>query len=260
MYTDYSLLSDKKRHNLIDSLGIKTCPYCNRQYITSWTDDKNGKTTADLDHFYPKSLFPLFALSAFNFIPSCHICNSLMKGDLYYETIYPYEGSAKSEVGFNIRLTGGEPNDIVDIWLGKGKASFPEIKKKCELEIINACTDKSRKKLIDNEIELFRLQELYKNHLDEAINVFLILRIYLEENFYKNNINSICTRIGMKGNDGDSKVTKEEIRCFLLGVVADDQGEMDKPLAKMISDIYKREVANILPGANDEVGTGMQNS
>ena len=42
----------------------------------------------------------------------------------------------------------------------------------------------------------------------------------------------------MKGSDGDSKITKEEIRCFLLGLVADGQGEMDKPLAKMISD-YK---------------------
>jgi len=260
LYTDYSLLSDKKRHDLISSLGIKTCPYCNRQYITSWTDEKNGKTTADLDHFYPKSLFPLFALSAFNFIPSCHVCNSLMKGDWYYETIYPYDGSSESEIGFNIRLTESEPNDIVDIWLGKGKASLPEIKKKCELEIINTCTDKCRKKLIDNEIELFRLEKLYKNHLDEAINVFLILRIYLEEDFYKNNINSICARIGMKGNEGDSKVTKDEIRCFLLGLIADGQGEMDKPLAKLISDIYKREVANILPVANDEVGTGMQNS
>lgn len=249
-YTDYSLLSDKKRHDLINSLGLKTCPYCNRQYITSWTDKKNGKTTADLDHFYPKSLFPLFALSAFNFIPSCHICNSLMKGDRYFETIYPYEDSAESEVRFNIRLTRSEPKDIVDIWLGKGKAALPEIKKKCEMEIINACKDKIRKKLIDNEIDLFRLKELYKNHLDEAVNVFLILRIYLEEDFYRNNINNICEKIDMKVIDGDSKVTKEEIRYFLLGLVADGQGEMDKPLAKMISDIYKREVANIFPEAN----------
>lgn len=245
-YTDYSLLSDNKRHDLIDSLGIKTCPYCNRQYITSWTDNKNDKTTADLDHFYPKSLFPLFALSAFNFIPSCHVCNSLMKGEHYYETIYPYKDSAESEIGFDIRLTEGEPKEIVDIWLGKGKASYPDIKKKCDLEIINTCMDKNKKKLIDNEIDLFRLKELYKNHLDEAINVFLILRIYLEENFYKDNINSICARIGMKGIDGDSKVTKEELRCFLLGLVADGQSDMDKPLAKMISDIYTREVENII--------------
>ncbi len=259
-YTDYSLLSDKKRHDLIDSLGLKTCPYCNRQYITSWTKKVNGKTTADLDHFYPKSLFPLFALSAFNFIPSCHICNSLMKGDRYYETIYPYEDSSENEVKFNIRVKKSKPEDIVDIWLGKGKASFTEIKEKCTLEINNTCTDKSRKKLIDNEIDLFRLKELYKNHLDEAINVFLILRIYLEEDFYRDNINSICTRIGMKGSDGDSKVTKEEIRCFLLGFVADGHGEMDKPLAKMISDIYNREVDNIFSDGDDKISTDKQTS
>ncbi len=259
-YTDYSLLSDKKRHDLIDSLGLKTCPYCNRQYITSWTNKGKGKTTADLDHFYPKSLFPLFALSAFNFIPSCHICNSLMKGDRYFETIYPYEDSSENDVEFNIRVKKSKPRDIVDIWLGKGKDSLPDIRKKCELTINNICTDMSRKKLIDNEIDLFRLEELYKNHLDEAINVFLILRIYLEEDFYRNNINSICEKIDMKVTDGDSKVTKEEIRCFLLGLVSDGHGEMDKPLAKLISDIYNREVDNIFPDGDDKSSTDKQTS
>lgn len=42
------------------------------------------------------------------------------------------------------------------------------------------------------------------------------------------------------------KISKEEIRGFLLGFVTDRQEEMDKPLAKLISDLYNQEVNNII--------------
>ena len=195
-------------------------------------------------------------LSSFNFIPSCHVCNSLMKGDKYVETLYPYEDSAEEDIRFDIVLKNGQKKkNIVDIWLGKGKNSFPEIKKISELNVINLIKakddakktkgDRYREKLIDNEIELFHLKEIYKNHLDQAVNVLLIMRIYLEEYFYTRNINSICKNIGITSVKNGTSITKEEIRSFLLGLVIDGQGEMDKPLAKMISDIYNNEVKNI---------------
>ena len=56
-FIDYDDMKPEIRHQLIDSLGIKTCPYCNAQYITSWIDKSGSKhTTADLDHFYQKAL------------------------------------------------------------------------------------------------------------------------------------------------------------------------------------------------------------
>ena len=150
---------------------------------------------------------------------------------------------------------GQKKKNIVDIWLGKGKDSFPEIKKISELNVINLIKakddakktkgDRYREKLIDNEIELFRLNEIYKNHLDQAVNVLLIMRIYLEENFYTQNINKICEKIDITSVKNGSSITKEEIRSFLLGMITDGQGEMDKPLAKLISDIYNSEADNI---------------
>lgn len=260
-YIDYEHIGDNNRHKLVDSLGIKTCPYCNRQYITSWISRNKGKTTADLDHYYQKAWFPLFSMSAFNFIPSCHVCNSLMKGDKYAETLYPYKEATEEYVKFAITLKADQkPKKIVDIWLGKGKDSFSDIKQISELSILNLFKEKDKsnlneseieilslkEKMIDNEIELFNLNELYRNHLDQAINVLLIMRIYLEENFYTKNINSICRNIGISSVKNGSSITKEEIRCFLLGLVSDGQGEMDNPLAKLISDIYNSEVDNIL--------------
>lgn len=87
------------RHQVMSALDIRVCPYCQRNYITSYKDidDKKrekDKTTGDLDHFYSKSKYPFLALSLYNFIPSCQICNSRMKGgqDAYDENvIYPYD-------------------------------------------------------------------------------------------------------------------------------------------------------------------------
>lgn len=85
-YDYFSKLEPLKwsRHKLLTSLGVKVCPYCQRNYITSYTleenkEDKVEKATADLDHFYPKKDYPFLALSLYNFIPSCSICNSRMK-------------------------------------------------------------------------------------------------------------------------------------------------------------------------------------
>lgn len=85
-YKYFSELEPPKwsRHQLLTSLGVRVCPYCQRNYITSYTleenkEDKVEKTTADLDHFYSKKDYPFLALSLYNFIPSCSICNSRMK-------------------------------------------------------------------------------------------------------------------------------------------------------------------------------------
>ena len=79
------------RHELLVMLGIEACPYCNRNYITYYEEENKKKTTADLDHYYPKSKYPFLALSLYNFIPSCKICNSLFKRDNNVQSLYPYE-------------------------------------------------------------------------------------------------------------------------------------------------------------------------
>ncbi|MGF1827446.1 hypothetical protein [Vibrio splendidus] len=61
-----------------------TCPYCNENAVTivENTNKKKGefRLLFDLDHFYPKSKYPYLALSFFNHIPSCKICNTTYKG------------------------------------------------------------------------------------------------------------------------------------------------------------------------------------
>jgi hypothetical protein len=63
---------------LCKELGVSACPYCNRSYIHVVNAARNWRP--QLDHFVPKSQFPLFRVSLFNLVPVCGQCNWL-KGD-----------------------------------------------------------------------------------------------------------------------------------------------------------------------------------
>ncbi len=75
-----------------------TCVYCNRQYAFNierdgGKNDDNRIARPALDHWFPKSLFPLMSLSYYNLIPSCTICNSSAKMDEIWQLsthIHPY--------------------------------------------------------------------------------------------------------------------------------------------------------------------------
>lgn len=57
---------------MIEALGIKACVYCNVQYALTVN---HSKGLFELDHRYPKSLFPFLSTSFFNLQPSCPSCN-----------------------------------------------------------------------------------------------------------------------------------------------------------------------------------------
>jgi hypothetical protein len=61
-----------------------TCPYCNENTMKIVSIEKEKTTDVkmlfDIDHFYPKHLHPYLALSFYNHIPSCKICNQTFKG------------------------------------------------------------------------------------------------------------------------------------------------------------------------------------
>ena len=69
----YELAAKKYGSKLVDALHVRTCPYCNRQFIYSFKGVR--KERPELDHFLPKNDYPVFCLSFYNLIPVCHSCN-----------------------------------------------------------------------------------------------------------------------------------------------------------------------------------------
>lgn len=71
--------SDKIAEFFIDhavQLHICSCYYCETAYINVY---QARKRQFDVDHFIPKEKCPILALSLFNFVPSCQVCNSRIK-------------------------------------------------------------------------------------------------------------------------------------------------------------------------------------
>jgi len=63
-----------------DNIEVHTCYFCNIEFINKFstlTKTKNGFT---LDHFMDKGTYPYLALSLYNLVPSCYVCNSKVKG------------------------------------------------------------------------------------------------------------------------------------------------------------------------------------
>ena len=81
--------SKSRSYYLTKEIGHNTCVYCNRQY--AFNIEKDGVKNDDsrfarpaLDHWFPKSVYPLLSLSIHNLIPSCTVCNSSAKGDTIF--------------------------------------------------------------------------------------------------------------------------------------------------------------------------------
>ena len=168
------------RHKLLSLMEIEVCPYCQRNYISSFEENNDKRTTADLDHFYPKSLYPFLALSLYNFIPSCQICNSRFKGSKdTYNSVYPYEESF-DDLGAKFKSS----KEIIYEILGEKDSEFfinidyenlkDEDNKKIQNSISNLGLDKVYKKSHNHYIKdlLENIEKYPKNYLESCIEIF----------------------------------------------------------------------------------------
>lgn len=77
--------------NNADKLKIHFCFYCDAAYTEVFSTDEEVRRTFDVDHFFPKSEYPMFCLSLYNFVPSCQVCNSRVKSGNNFMNFYSLE-------------------------------------------------------------------------------------------------------------------------------------------------------------------------
>lgn len=204
------------RQILLQSLATIVCPYCNRQYITFFQKGEGSVATADIDHYYPKSQYPLLSMNFFNLIPSCSICNSRLKGAKKTEridtTLHPYFDesdslffrTAEDETGY---LYHTEP----EIFLEVNKEKSKEVRRRAE-----------------NSKEVFYLEQVYQAHVSEVRkirdNIYRFSEEYFE-NVYQKNYGAIFR---------DYDELREALFYF------NDLDESEEPLVKLKKDIYKQ--------------------
>ena len=86
----------KQFFNLFENINV--CPYCNRNFINPIYKEHslggdNKNQSPDIEHFFPKSIYPFLSLSISNLLPSCAFCNKI-KSDVdtfQNNCLSPYE-------------------------------------------------------------------------------------------------------------------------------------------------------------------------
>lgn len=214
--TDISFLKDKytnvfakgrKFHiSLVDDLGLKTCPYCNRGYIYSTrrgVGKSEPKNTCQLDHFIDKGKYPYFALSLFNLIPVCSSCNHSKHTKNFNKS--PFEIADVDEC-FKFRLD-------------YAKADYT---KQEAFQVALEVRDKGFCK----QEETLGLTKLYEKHNDIGHELFLKQHIYSEDR-----IMELCESFP------ELFTSPNEVRQLILGNYIDKKDVGKRPLAKMTRDI-----------------------
>ena len=165
--------------------------------------DKTGNLRPELDHFYPKSIYPFLAMSFYNLIPSCPICNHTKSSKVSENLINPYD------VKDNDFKFTYEPTDISFANIESKKYSIDsfEIKFKTQNE----------------NIDIFKLDELYKQHKDIVVDL-LMKKAYYPKSY----IEELEKSFGF---------TKDEIYRYLLNNYKKEEDLHKRPLSKLIKDI-----------------------
>jgi 5-methylcytosine-specific restriction endonuclease McrA len=196
-------------NKIVDALDTRTCLYCNREYIINYTDQTKTKTTAELDHFYPRSLYPFLSITFLNLIPSCKTCNSKLKGDkdtFVEEILYPYQESLNDNANFKLKILD------TDFLHNKGKFVL-------NLDVKNKKAKESKK--------LFKLQELYNEHKDIVLELIQKAEIYND---------SYIDELMQKYEGTLFKNREDLLRLITCGYI-NDEDLHKRPLSKLIKDI-----------------------
>lgn len=200
--------SKNRGYDLLLELKIRTCPYCNRNYTFS-INKNNRKTRPEFDHFYPKSKYPLLALSFYNLVPSCHICNHL-KGEKSIG-ISPYDRKFSDTTTFKIY----ENKSVVSL-----TPSTKIMEDQFDIQLDSNCVDEKK------NIEVFALNELYSEHKD-----------YIQEILDKTQSYNDTALKSLRDSFQTPIYSQSQVYNYVWGKYLEDAEHEKRPLSKLTKDL-----------------------
>lgn len=208
---EWFITKTKKRYNayhLAASLEVNVCVYCNRNYThTIITKDGDKITRPQFDHFFSKGKNPVIALSFYNLIPSCSICNSGIKHEADFELSthnHPYTDNFISDFAFTYKYTNEEPSGF------RIATETPNIK--------------AHRTLSDLKTDL-----IYNTHVSE-LKEMLRMKYAFSDKYLEILNNNVLTGVN---------TPRKELYNIAFGVEQDEKDFGTRPFSKFKSDILK---------------------
>ncbi|HIP12516.1 MAG TPA: hypothetical protein EYG73_07340 [Arcobacter sp.] len=147
-------------------LETRTCYFCNIHYVNEYkVDEKEYKNEFTLDHYYDKGSYPYLALSLYNLIPSCYVCNSKLKKSIELDVFAPNseDFDFHKRVKFKLHLS----KNCKDL----------NIKSKADIKIP---LKENYSNKYEKYIEVFKLNERYEAHKDIVFEMLQNAELYPE--------------------------------------------------------------------------------
>lgn len=217
-YDSFIKQNKKMSYALAHLMEVNTCTYCNRQYTLTVDDvDKNGTVVEHLirpefDHWFSQKDYPDLALSYYNLIPACHICNSNLKRDKETkldEHIHPY---IDKRTGFRFSYVPTSDGYAVDVVREGG------------------VDDKYFKK-VENTLELFKIPQIYGAHSELELKELLELATTNHPDYISTLVNEVMAKLGVR---------EEDAYRMLFGIEIMEEHYLKRPMSKFKSDIIKK--------------------
>lgn len=214
---DHSISQNKERaYRLTEMKGTNVCTYCNRQYIFTVNKPKKKGlehiVRPELDHWFCKELYPLLSLSFYNLIPSCHICNSSVKGSEVFSLdthIHPYvEEDANPKIQFKPTVVSG-------------KSSMYGVK-----------IERTKNSREDNTVKAFALDEIYAEHGRLEVTELMRFNTAYSDGYLKVLFEELLKDFG-------TKLTKAEVYRMLFGTELEPEKFGERPMSKLKYDILE---------------------
>lgn len=215
-YNDFISGHKITSYNLSKILNQNTCTYCNRLYtstvivkdeITGRINNSTRLTRPTFDHWYSQSKFPILALSFYNLIPSCSVCNSSIKGTTEFSLtkfIHPYRMEANQNFKFDYISESVHTNNIIINSLSKSK--------------------------ISKTIKQFKIAEIYNAHSEFELKDLLELRYKYSENYLDTLFNKTFK----------VEVGKQEAYRMIFGTEYEEKNFYKRPFSKFKKDILEK--------------------
>ena len=196
-------------YDLAQKLKVNVCSYCNRNYTFTIRNKSSKSTRPDFDHFYDKGTHPILALSFYNLIPSCILCNSRLKSTAKFSInthLHPYKDSFNDYAKFKLKIIN---------------SMFFYDEKAFELKLVT--TDIKAEKIKED----FALEVLYQEHKDIVLELIQKREIYpdsyIDDLFHQ--------------YEGTLFKNREDVLRHITGGYIEDKDINKRPLSKLIKDI-----------------------
>lgn len=200
---------------------MRYCPYCNAETV-GMAHLSVSKFVSDIDHIFPKSVYPLLSLSLYNLVPVCNRCNSRFKKDENMlelwngqgplPELHPYVHNIYKHIRFDYK-----PTSVSKMYLkpySKGPLTVAASKR--------SGVEQTR---AEKHIRRYHLGEIYNDLYSNEINEFLWLA-------------SICSADFVDSMSRLCRMDKNEFERMICHTSLDPHDINHYRFAKLIGDLH----------------------